>query len=383
MDPKIGATYFRLSLLYRRTIPEHRIGDGNVTFYPYFAHFTLAETQLKGVFMFSAAMSFIRKNLHWLMVASIVLGLFNLQLFGGWVLPKPFLVGIVIFLVIYPVMINTRFDELFAHLKEPRPIFCSLLLNFILSPLIAWGLASIFFKGQPELTAALILIALIPTSAMSAAWTAFSGARMATALYLIPANLLFTAFIGLPLIFPLLVGDAIAVNKLAIIKNILLVFLTPLILGDITRRIIIHFKGSETFKKRIKPELGGISGLGVLILLFLVMSLKRNTVLLENPGTLLTILAPVALYYLLMYAVSLLWSSFLVRSGTLAGEKAVVIIYTSVARHINISLAIVLSTFPIASTSLMIMLLIVGYIIQVPSLAFYAQHYGKKMVAMA
>lgn len=327
-------------------------------------------------------LSFVRKNLHWLMLGVIVLGLANLRLFGGWDLPRSLLVGIVIFLVIFPVMINTRFDELFSHLKEPRPVFCSLVLNFLISPLLAWMAVAFFFKGQPELASALFLLSLVPTSAMSAAWTAFSGARMTTVLYLIPANLLFAAFIGLPFIFPLLMGDAVDVNKLAIIKNILLVFLTPLILGDITRRVIIRFKGMETYQKRIKPELGGISGLGVLLLIFLVMSLKRNAVLLNNLDVVLSIVVPVFLYYLLMYVFSGLWAWLLIRRGALAGEKAVVIIYTSVARHINICLALVLSTFPLESASLMILLLIVGYIIQVPTLAFFAQHYGKKMAAM-
>ena len=317
-----------------------------------------------------------------MMLVAIGLGLANLKLFGGWELPRSLLVGIVIFLVIFPVMINTRFDELFSHFREPRPVFCSLFLNFFISPLAAWIGVRLFLQGQPELASGMYLVALVPTSAMSAAWTAFSGARMATALYLIPANLLFAAFVGLPFIFPLFVGDAVDVNKLAIIKNILLVFLTPLILGDVTRRVIIGFKGMETYQKRIKPELGGISGLGVLLLIFLVMSLKRNAVLLNNLDVVLSIVVPVLLYYLLMYAFSGLWALLLIRRGVLPGEKAVVIIYTSVARHINICLALVLSTFPLESASLMILLLIVGYIIQVPTLAFFAQHYGKKMTAM-
>ncbi|MBU2550472.1 MAG: bile acid:sodium symporter [Proteobacteria bacterium] len=327
-------------------------------------------------------MAFVRNNLHWLMMAVIVLGLLNLRFLGGFSLPRELLVGIVIFLVIFPVMINTRFEEVFSHMKEPRPVFCSLALNFIVSPLLALGLARLFLSDSPELAAALYLIALAPTSAMSAAWTAFSGARMATALFLIPANLLFAAFVGLPFILPLLLGDAIQVNQAAIVKNILLVFLVPLVLGDLTRRVIIRFKGQEAYQRRIKPELGGVSALGVLLLLFLVMSLKRNAVLLDNLGMVWVIAAPVVWYYLLMYAAAISWSLFLVRRGVLAGEKAAVIVYTSVARHINISLALVLSTFPLESATPMILFLIVGYILQVPGLAFYAQHYGKKLAAL-
>jgi ACR3 family arsenite efflux pump ArsB len=327
-------------------------------------------------------MAFVRKNLHWLMIAVIVLGLLNLRFLGGFSLPKELLVGIVIFLVIYPVMINTRFEEVFSHMKEPRPIFCSLALNFLVSPLLAWGLARVFLNGNPELAAALYLIALVPTSAMSAAWTSFSGARMATALFLIPANLLFAAFVGLPFILPLLLGGAIEVDSLAIVKNILLVFMVPLVLGDLTRRAIIRFKGREAYQNRIKPELGGVSALGVLVLLFLVMSLKRNAILLDNLGMVWVIAVPVIGYYLFMYAAAILWSLFLVRRGVLPGEKAAVIVYTSVARHINIGLALVLSTFPLEAATPMILVLIVGYIFQVPGMAFYAHHHGRKLAGL-
>ncbi|MCF8024974.1 MAG: hypothetical protein K9K82_05755 [Desulfobacteraceae bacterium] len=104
--------------------------------------------------------------------------------------------------------------------------------------------------------------------------------------------------------------------------------------------------------------------------------------MLNNLDVIWGIVLPVALHYLLMYAFSVLWSLFLIYRGAMEGEKAVVIIYTSVARHINIYLALVLSTFPLESASLMILVLIVGYIIQVPTLAFFAQHYGKKLASM-
>lgn len=322
---------------------------------------------------------FVKQHLHWMIIGVITAGLMNLKFFGGIDVPKNVLVGVVVFLVIFPVMINTDFQQVFAHLKEPRPVFCSLALNFLVSPLIAWILARLFLSHHPDLSIALYIIALLPTSAMSAAWTSFSGARMSTALYLIPVNLLFAGFIGLPFILPIFSGDYFTINKLLIVKNILLVFCTPLILGDLTRRIIVKTKGKDTYQKKVKPQLGGLSSLGVLVLLFLVMSLKRNQILLDNLGMIWTILLPVGLYYGLMYLASIGWASFLVRRGALPGDKAVVIVYTSVARHVNISLAVILSTFPMESIPMMVLLLIIGYIIQVPGLAVYAQHHGRKM----
>lgn len=324
----------------------------------------------------------VKKYLHLLIIIVIAAGLLNLKFFGGLEVSKSTLVGIVVFWVIFPVMVNTDFERVFAHFKEPRPVFCSLALNFMVSPLIAWVVAHFFLVEYPDLSIALLIVALLPTSAMSAAWTSFSGARMSTALYLIPINLLFAAFIGLPFLLPLFSGGDYIIDKFLIIKNILLVFLTPLILGDLARRLLIRAKGQSVYQETIKPQLSGISAMGVLTLLFLVISLKRNLILLDNIGMIWTILVPVVLYYGLMYLASIGWALFLVRRGVLPGNKAVVIVYTSVARHVNISMAVILSTFSMESAPMMILLLIVGYILQVPSLAVYAQHHGRKVAGM-
>ena len=120
-------------------------------------------------------MQHIKKYLHYWMIASICLGLANVHLFGGFSIPKGLLVFLVVFLVIFPVMINTKFEEVFAHFREPRPLFCSLFLNYVISPLIALVLGKIFLSNQPQLFAALILISLLPTSAMSAGTRPRSG----------------------------------------------------------------------------------------------------------------------------------------------------------------------------------------------------------------
>jgi arsenite transporter len=318
-------------------------------------------------------LSTIRKNLHYLILLGIIVGLLNVYIWGGITVPKTFLVSFVIVFVIYPVMINTKFEEIAGHFRQPRPLLCSLITNFALSPLIAFTLGKIFLADQPEFFAAFILISLLPTSAMSAAWTAFSGARLSTALYLIPANLLFAALIGLPFIFPLLIGNILDLKIAAIVKNVLLVFGLPLLAGDLTRRFFVKWKGQESFERHIKPNIGSVSALGVFILILIVMSQDRNTVILNNSSYILKITVPLVLYYALLYLSGLSITKYLTRKKYLTGDKAIVIVFTSVARHINISLALVLSAFDPQQSTLMILLILAAYIIQVPSLAFFSQ----------
>ncbi|MFW6333955.1 MAG: arsenic resistance protein, partial [Desulfosalsimonas sp.] len=162
---------------------------------------------------------FLKKNLHYFIVLALLAGISVVYCCGGFNTPKSYLIFIVVFFVILPVMINTDFAEIFAHFKEPRPVFCSIVLNFLVSPAIAFAAGSLFLRDQPLLFTGLILISLIPTSSMSVAWTSFSGANLATALYLTPINILFAAFIGLPVIFPLLADKFIEINTFMIVRN--------------------------------------------------------------------------------------------------------------------------------------------------------------------
>ncbi|MCF8028513.1 MAG: bile acid:sodium symporter [Desulfobacteraceae bacterium] len=323
---------------------------------------------------------FFKQHLHYFIVCVLLAGLVNVYFLGGFNTPKAYLIFIVVAFVIFPVMINTDFWEIFDHFREPRPVFCSIILNFLISPAIAFMAGSLFLRDQPLLFTGLILISLIPTSSMSMAWTSFSNANLATALYLTPLNILFAAFIGLPLIFPLLADQFIEINTLMIVRNIITVFFIPLIIGGILRKLIIRFKGDAFFSSKIQPNVGIVSGAGLLVLIFLVMSQERNAMLLENYRALVFAVIPVILYYALMYAVSVFWMKQLVSRHVIDSKKGLVLVYTSVARHINIAIAIALSSFTVDQGAAVMFVLIIAYLVQVPGLAFFAQKFGKNFI---
>ncbi|MBS0013235.1 MAG: bile acid:sodium symporter [Desulfobacterales bacterium] len=225
------------------------------------------------------------------------------------------------------------------------------------------------------------MISVIPTSAMSVAWTSFSNASVATAVYLTPLNILFAAFIGLPFIFPFLADQFVEINTVMIVKNIVVVFFVPLVIGAIARKVIIRLKGEAFFASSVKPGTSTLTAAGILVLTFLVMSQQRNTMLLENPGALIAAVIPVLLYYALMYGVSVFWMKQLVKTNAVGSEKGLVLVYTSVARHINIAIAIALSSFPVEQAAAVMFVLIVAYLIQVPGITFFAQKYGKDFIA--
>ena len=326
-----------------------------------------------------SSLNFVRKNVHYLIIVSILFGLMNVLVFGGFNIPRSVLISITMFLVIYPVMINLKVEELFKSFK-PKVLFYSLLINFTVSPLIAFILAKIFFTNYPELFIALMLLSFIPTSAMTAAWTTITGARLSTAMILIPGNLFFSAFIAIPFIFPHVVGHVLNVSSWTFVKSILMVFIVPLLLGVFTRKAIVKFFGEMIYKEKIKPELAGVSSVGVIILTFFVISLQRTKMLFTNYKLVLLIIFPLIIYYALMLFISTVYIKYLVKKKLLERKDAIVISYASLVRHLNITLAIILVTFAIDKSSLMVLLIILGFIVQIPLMGFYAQHFGKRFV---
>ncbi|SNR68382.1 arsenic resistance protein [Desulfurobacterium atlanticum] len=325
-------------------------------------------------------LKFIKENVPYFIIAAIVAGLINVYITGGWKIPKILILSVMMFLVILPVMINLKIDEVLKHLKEPKVLFLSLLINFTVSPFIAYILGKLFFHNHPELFIALMTLSFIPTSAMTAAWTNLAGGKIETAMFLIPSNLLFSAFVAVPFILPHLISSKMEISSLTFIKSILIVFFIPMIIGIVIRKFLIKSFGIEKFNKEIKPELSGISSVGIVILSFLVLSLSRTKLLFTHPEIIPLIVFPLIIYYTTMIIISTIYANLLVKKNILKPEEAIVVAFASAVRHLNITLAVILITFPVEKATLMVLFVILGFIIQIPLLGFYVKHYAKKFV---
>src|SRR5690625_1739816 len=101
------------------------------------------------------------------LIAAFILGLF---FDTSWMSPTILIATI---LMIYPTMIGIQWKSL-IHLTEKKLISFAMIINFIIIPLIAYGLGYIFLQNQPMLFAGLALAALLPTSGMTISWTSIS-----------------------------------------------------------------------------------------------------------------------------------------------------------------------------------------------------------------
>jgi arsenite transporter len=299
-------------------------------------------------------LTFVRENLLLLILGSMALGLANGYVGSGPAL-KPLVLPILL-LMVYPMMINIKMEEVAGAFRDWKPVILSLLINFVLMPLLAYGIALIFFRDNPLFAIGLYLIALLPTSGMTAAWTGMARGNLNTALVIIAVNLLLSIVI-LPFYLKVMVGQAVPFDPMHIFQQLLYIVVAPMVAGDITRRVIVRKAGIEVFRA-IKPHLSGVSSLGVVMIIFVAMSLKAGQILGHLNAALLT-LVPLVLFY----ALSILMG-FSLGKNLLPRAKMIALVYGTAMRDLSIAVAIAMLSFPEA-----VLPIAMAYAIQVPSAA--------------
>jgi ACR3 family arsenite efflux pump ArsB len=308
---------------------------------------------------------FIRKHLTWLLLAAMGLGLLK-----GHFAPMEFsraICATAAFIMLYPVMVNFRLEEGLKHLGGVgRVLGISLAVNFVVSPLIAVGLAWVALRSEPLAAAGLLLIGAVPASGMAIGWLNQFKANVHLGLVLVAANILAT-FVIVPLLMPValehLFHASIEVGSLVIIEKLAFVVLIPLTLGWLTR-VVLRRLGRGGLPAKHKELLGGVSNFGILLVMFLIMSLKDSQSVLSHQDVALLAVPAVAAYYGLMYLVV----TRVIRHA-LAPVEALPFFVTTFLRFHVISLGITISAFAGLEKGIFAAVpIIVGFLLQ-PALA--------------
>jgi ACR3 family arsenite efflux pump ArsB len=275
----------------------------------------------------------------------------------------------VLFLMIYPMMININLKEVSNVRDHAGPVGLSLLVNFGLAPLLAVGLAWGFFAGSVEYAIGLYFIALIPTSGMTAAWTGLADGDLEAALVATAVNLL-AAIVILPVYLSVLVPTNVGFNPSTLYLQLAQVIVIPMIAGTLTRRLLLRRHGRDGFR-RLKPTFGGLSSFGVMLIVFIAMTMRSGQILADPVASASTVV-PLVVFYAVVLGV-----------GTVSGrrlldpEQAVTLVYATSMRNLSIGLAVVVATDTVPPAAVLPIAL--AYVIQPPLGAVY-MHYRRDVV---
>ncbi len=265
------------------------------------------------------------------------------------------------FLMVYPMMVNLQVRKVFEG-GDWGVQAATQIINFAVIPFAAYAVAMFFFADKPYMALGLLLTGLLPTSGMTISWTGMAKGNVAAAVKMTVIGLVLGSVLA-PLYIKFLLGASIEIDMLNIFKQILVIVLVPLVLGNLTQRFIIARYGLERYQKEIKFKFPPFSTLGVIGIVFVAMALKAKSIL-EKPELLLEIIIPLVLLYALNFIISIILGKLLFKR-----DDAIALLYGTVMRNLSIALAIAMTAFGKEGSDIALVIAL-GYIIQVQSAAW-------------
>jgi len=259
-------------------------------------------------------------------------------------------IGICLFLMMYPAMLNLQASELKKLGKNPKPIILTLISNWLVAPFVGLAMVNIFLPGSSDdirqLTVAIILLSSSPCTAMVLVWGWMARGNQ-------EQNVVNTSLNTITIIF----GYVGMVSLLTGIKNIpidfwlLLISLIffiglPLFLGIITKRIIVSSKGLDWFNNRYRPLVGKISIIALLTTLIVLFSLNGE-VLIGNPDLLLLVSIPLLVGFVIVVGYNVIMTKLF----KLKYREAVITVIIGSSSHFEIAIATAVAMYGIGSVA--------------------------------
>ena len=298
---------------------------------------------------------------------------------GGTSLP----IAIGLMLMMYPVLAKVRYEELGELKSEPRLIVSSLILNWVVGPLLMFALAWLFLADQPEYRTGLIIVGLARCIAMVLIWTDLACAdNQATAL-LVAINSVFQVFAYTAYSWLLLSGlpgwlgldqQGFSIGIWEVARTVLIFLGVPLVAGFLTRFIGIRSKGEQWYQERFLPRIGPIALYGLLFTIVMLFALQGDAIT-SQPLDVVLIAVPLLIYFFVMFFASFYTGRWLglgyARTATLA--------FTAASNNFELAIAVAVGVF--GATSGQALAGVVGPLIEVPvliGLVYVALWLGRK-----
>jgi len=253
-------------------------------------------------------------------------------------------IGICLFLMMYPAMLNLQLSELKKLGKNPKPIILTLISNWIVAPFIGLMMANIFLQGQPQLIVATILLSSSPCTAMVLVWGWMARGNQEQNVINTSLNTITIIFLYAPIVSLLTGIQNIPIDQMLLIVSLIFFIGLPLIFGLLSKRYLVSSKGEKWFEEKYRPAVGKVSIIALLTTLIVLFTLNGD-VLLKNPGLLLLITIPL----LVGFAIVLGYNIIITKLFNLKYKQAIITVIIGSSSHFEIAIATAVAMFGVGS----------------------------------